>query len=261
MASSLPPGLRSEVCSVTYSGVDTAQSTFLCAVSSANSLVHSPDLEMAFSPKEMAVIRARETQSAANDCIVGRYAAKLALSAHFREHELLNFRVLQGALGQPTLHYRHGCVPEISIAHNDGIGIAVLAPSGSPIGIDFEPCARLDNEVVAHQFGSEERRIMARFEPDESARHIRLWTMKEALSKALRCGLTVPMEFLSLANVYKINEGGYMCGELKHFPVFRAHSWRVGSSVVSLVIPRNLSISVDMRRIASIVASAPNIDT
>ena len=175
-----PLGLRSEICCVSYIRGDTVESTYICAVSSASSLVHSPDLGKVFSPKEMAVIKARATQSVANDCIVGRCAAKFALSAHFREHELLNFRVLRGALGQPTLHCSHESVPELSIAHSDGIGMAVLAPSGCPVGIDFEPCGLPDAEVVAYQFGCEERKVMARLEPNESVLSIRLWTMREA---------------------------------------------------------------------------------
>jgi len=80
--------------------------------------------------------------------------------------------------------------PQISITHTHGIAaaIATLQPH-SRVGIDIEDSGRVASNYEKLAFREEERKMLAGVAPD---RHnewaLRLWTAKEALSKALGQG-------------------------------------------------------------------------
>lgn len=109
------------------------------------------------------------------------------------------WRVSQTPLGKPVV-LRTPDTPEIhlSLSHTRGLAGCVLAPA--PVGLDLECCSgREGYEDTAPQIMSpEELRAFAEKSHDQRLRHLlKLWTLKEAMAKALGVGFAVsPADFV-----------------------------------------------------------------
>src|SRR5207253_573856 len=64
-----------------------------------------------------------------------------------------------------------------------------------------------------------------------------LWSMREALAKTLRCGLTVPFSLLATENL-ECSHGSYRADFL-NFTQYRAESWVLGRHILSIALPRH----------------------
>jgi phosphopantetheinyl transferase (holo-ACP synthase) len=94
------------------------------------------------------------------------------------------------SLGRPVLRSRpgsgHGELPSLSIAHVDGVAVALasLDPSARP-GIDVEPIVERSATFEATAFLPGERAILGDREGDDRAEWVaRIWCAKEAVAKA-----------------------------------------------------------------------------
>ena len=90
--------------------------------------------------------------------------------------------------GRPiSMNRRRGIGPAISISHSQG-WVACVASTTTAVGIDIEVNTRAhDYEGIAHlAFGAGERARIAR---DGPLAFYRIWTLREALAKALGVGL------------------------------------------------------------------------
>jgi 4'-phosphopantetheinyl transferase len=108
----------------------------------------------------------------------------------------------EAAHGRPEIEYpaefRH---VRFSLTHTAGMAACVVAPS-LEIGIDAE-IVRPDLDVMAlagSEFTAREFEELAQLPPGERIdRFYRLWTLKEAVTKALGYGLQMPMHDFSVA--------------------------------------------------------------
>jgi phosphopantetheinyl transferase (holo-ACP synthase) len=98
-------------------------------------------------------------------------------------------RVVRNAIGRPTL-YGFPRAPHVSISHHQHF-IATAMSTLGPVGIDVETIRDLPVEAMAARwFAPEEARALAELPPSERAlAFLRLWTLKEAVGKALGIGL------------------------------------------------------------------------
>ena len=60
-----------------------------------------------------------------------------------------------------------------------------------------------------------------------------LWTAREALGKALGCGLACPWETLALAEIQPAENGSWV-GRYAHHPALRCRSWVGPDSVLAV---------------------------
>ena len=77
--------------------------------------------------------------------------------------------------------------------------------------------------------------------PETLRRVTQLWTAKEALSKALRCGLTCPVELLATEGA--AFRGDAVTGRFRNFGQYRFESVLAGPFAFSIVLPRSSSLS------------------
>jgi 4'-phosphopantetheinyl transferase len=109
----------------------------------------------------------------------------------------------RGRRGRPEL--LPGAAPDFNISHTRSmalVGIGVALPKGTRIGVDVEHRDRVVNaDGLARKFMSEaERAQLAAMDPDERRRHfLRLWTCKEAMSKATGDALSAPFRLIDVA--------------------------------------------------------------
>lgn len=112
-----------------------------------------------------------------------------------------------------------------NISHSPPHALIALAPEGR-IGVDVEMrSARRDIDGIAETvFGADERKALASMSGDGKVRlFYRLWTMKEALIKALGTGFSLAPDRFELppAMVREIDSGVF------RFPHLPADAWRL----------------------------------
>lgn len=124
--------------------------------------------------------------------------ARHALAEWFAD-EPVPFKIVHDSNGRPSVVTRRGMeAPAISIARTEGY-VAVALSEASPIGIDIEhlrhPADRMDH--VLRTFDEEEQRMLGHA-CDRTEGIVAVWTMKEALGKALGKGVAYDQ------NIYRI---------------------------------------------------------
>src|SRR5262249_14868512 len=110
--------------------------------------------------------------------------------------------VRQDAWGAPHVTVPIRCEPPpVSIAHSDGYGLAALAPPelGVRVGVDIERLRDLNPRLLERLLAPCEAGCAAVQPPGaQPLDGVTLWTLKEAVLKALGVGLRLPMRCLSV---------------------------------------------------------------
>ena len=98
----------------------------------------------------------------------------------------------RGREGQPVTA---GCY--LSAAHAGDVGLVALSVD-APVGVDVELLAAHAGEptprMLARLAADERARLAALVDTDRHAAFLRMWTAKEAVLKAIGCGLGVPLD-------------------------------------------------------------------
>jgi len=171
--------------------------------------------------------------------LLGRYSAKLGISRFLGDPDLLRCSVCRGALGQPVVKSDLRDVPEISMSHSGPYGASLVFPAGQQFGLDLE-CIHdrgSRSEAILSRLTDHEFRLLKQIGLDEKESDLLyiIWTMKEALSKVLRCGLTLPFKALELKTLER--KGDYLHGNFTHFTQYRALGEAHGELALSMVFP------------------------
>lgn len=102
-----------------------------------------------------------------------------------------------GARGKPALVSPGGRrPPDFNLSHSRGLALLAVAPRG-PVGVDVERLRRIpDAEEIARRFFApvEAEAVLAAEEEERMRSFLALWTLKEAVLKALGCGLSMPLD-------------------------------------------------------------------
>lgn len=175
--------------------------------------------------------------------LLGRYAAKCALAGLHPDLDPRAVAIRPGVLEQPVLSGVLGL--GISLSHAGPVAVAVAFPEACPMGIDLERIRPANVALLTGQTTPAERRLVAAgLDASEAERLTRLWCLKEALSKALRCGLTVPLDLLAVAGVERVPPG--LGVTFANFAQYRGLSLAAGDLAVALVLPRPPAVTVTL---------------
>jgi len=173
--------------------------------------------------------------------LLGRRAAKEALSVCFPNRLPSEIEVVNGAFNQPFVRSAAPISAEISLAHSHDAAVALVCPAGHPAGVDVEFVDPERSEVAGSCFTPSEAPVIQRLGLSTSAANFLLWSVKEALGKTLRCGLAVPFATLAVESVTE-SDGVYESLFI-NFPPFKARSWMLGDYVLSIVLPKKTSMA------------------
>lgn len=123
----------------------------------------------------------------------------------------------------------------VSLSHVNGCGVAVAFPAGARIGLDLELIDARRAETVRKgvPLSGEEEGWLKSTALHEASALLLLWTAREALGKALGCGLACKWETLALRQIEPAG-GGVFSGWFLHQRHFRCVSWLGADSVMSL---------------------------
>lgn len=202
------------------------------------------------SPAEKAQYFGFQYPRRRNSYLLGKLAAKTAVA---EEGEALSgIQIEHGILGQPIVA---GSARRITVTHCDTLGAAA----------DYDPrlLAGVDIELVDEKAAEAIRRITSREEeallPELAAASALtlLWTAKEAMSKVIQTGFTVPTELFEIKAC--TFSGGAVISEFKNFPQFQAFSILRKEYVYTLVLPAKvLAGSSEARLIAGLEGLLPD---
>ncbi len=86
----------------------------------------------------------------------------------------------------------------LSITHGHGLAIAAVHPEATGLGVDLERVEARSNAWAEDHLTSDERGMVAHHGPDPDTVATLIWTLKEAASKALGTGLSIPSKELEV---------------------------------------------------------------
>ena len=176
--------------------------------------------------------------------LMGRYAAKMALSCYLQERDMTAIAVVPGVFTQPVVRCGSFRRPAVTISHIKKVACAIVFPDECPLGMDVEAIKASNATVMQSQMTSKEIMDFAEKEEDEICSLTVLWTAKEALSKVLKCGLTCPFEVMAVDRLEKhgqLYEGGY-----SNFQQYGFQSWLTPKAVITIALPKETRMQVDM---------------
>lgn len=128
--------------------------------------------------------------------LAGRKAFSLLAEENgFRE----NIELVRGVFGHPVLRGDTRIVPEVSLSHSGGVAAVLLFPAGHQMALDLERMIKdRDSRLKAiwSVLSDKEQIRIGEVSARTGESLYTLWSQKEALSKVLKCGLSVPFPLL-----------------------------------------------------------------
>lgn len=182
---------------------------------------------------------ARAVAKRRREFMLGRYAAKSALAVWNHRDSLAAFTITAGAFEQPVV--QGDGAADVTLAHTADAAVALAHERGHPMGVDLEAIDLARVEVLRTQVSAAELPAPAGALTGETDRLFILWSAKEALSKALRCGLTCPFELLAAADA-RVDAAGVCAGTFANFGQYQFVAWLAGSRAFALVCSRNAEL-------------------
>ncbi|KQS54436.1 hypothetical protein ASG17_12475 [Brevundimonas sp. Leaf363] len=192
------------------------------------------------SEAETALLPALRYDRRRRTLIAGRTTAKAALARLAPGTDPLHVSVIPGVFGQPVVIGPGLEGLQVSISHAGDTTIAMAFPEACPFGVDVERVeAGHRDAMLRHTSERELERIGAFL--DEDVGLTAAWTLREALSKALRCGLTTPPLLLETTRL-TLDQTGYHCA-YGAFSQYDGAGVFTGSVCASVTAPRSVTWS------------------
>jgi len=176
--------------------------------------------------------------------LLGRFCAKHAVSNYLQNKSLSSTLIENGVFNQPIIYHPLPTDVQISISHTDSIGAALAFPNAHPMGIDLEMINEAHVITIKSQLTFFELQKAAQFSENESMVFTLMWTVKEALSKALKSGFMISFELFEIEEMKQKEK--YVECSFKHFKQFRAFSFPLAETICSLVYPIGTDLHFDI---------------
>jgi phosphopantetheinyl transferase len=195
-------------------------------------------------PKESVYFNRLSYSKRQQSYLLGRYCAKQAMGAFLQKKDVNLICIENGIFQQPIVQYApyHGL--QISISHTDNFGAAIAFSEAHPMAIDIETIHPNKIATLQTQLTASEQTLLDEYFASKATRFTLLWTMKEALSKILKCGFMVPFEILELAAA--VPQAHFIISKFKNFYQYQALSFVFANTACSLVYPKKTRLTVDV---------------
>lgn len=169
--------------------------------------------------------------------LLGRRAAYKALAASGARDGVT---IERGVFTQPVVVSEGRPSLDVSISHAHETGVGLAFPRVFPMAIDIETIDPARHDVMRGQMTDAELEKLSEIECgfDRSVRLTILWCAKEALSKALGCGMTCPMKVMEVDDLAVSDYG--VTGTYQNFFQYRFHAMLFGHrQVLAIVMHRH----------------------
>ena len=170
--------------------------------------------------------------------VMGRYCAKRALQQQINISKLDKIWIGEGVFHQPVLYGNEIDTLQVSIAHTQDLATALIFDERYPLAIDIEMNDNQHTPTIISQLTSSEKFFIdEQWDPTFNIHPFPwIWTVKEALGKVLKTGLTVPMPVYEVKEIGR--EGIFIMSTYKNFPQYKALSFLWNEAIISIVLPR-----------------------
>lgn len=202
-------------------------------------------------PKEEKYFASLRYPKRQEDYLLGRYCAKNAIVTCSDNIKPYTIFIENGVFRQPIVYCSSHNNIQVSISHTDGIGAAIAFPESHPMAIDIEKICKNRISTIQSQMTSEEQKLFTCLPTTEESSITLLWTVKESLSKILRCGFMVPFELLEVKNV--VLQDNYIISYFKNFHQYQGLSFQLSGNICSIVYPRNTQLNFDILRLQTTI--------
>lgn len=194
-------------------------------------------------PNELTYFNTLPAARRQHSYLLGRYAGKSAIAGYLQEHDLRRIEIKPGVFEQPIVIHPRSNNIQLSISHSGNWGMALAFPEPHPMGIDVEDLSSDAALNTIVPLSPQEQKAIATLPYPANERMILVWTIKEALSKVFRTGLTADLSIYELDQVQQDSQG-LITTTYKHFMQYRALSWIAQGHAWSLVLPRKTTCDV-----------------
>lgn len=175
--------------------------------------------------------------------LCGRIAAKRALTRLSPEPDFTRIDIGEGVFSQPVVRGAAFHGTQVSIAHTEGIGAAVAFPEEHPMGIDVEIVRPELERTVGSQMTAAEKEFHRQLPYAAAAGFALMWSIKESLSKVLKCGLMTPFQILEVTAIDATQP--VIVSTFGNFAQYKTLSVVRGDVVLSLTLPKKTALSLD----------------
>jgi 4'-phosphopantetheinyl transferase len=186
-----------------------------------------------FCSEEIDFISKIEWRANKVNYLMGRIAAKDAISRLTKINDKKNIIIGSGIFGQPIVNCLERNVV-VSISHCDNHAIAIASNEAYLAGIDIENLTDKKIENTKSQLTKYELRNFV--DNYESCFALMLWTAKEALSKVLKTGINCDFALYEIKAI-KIHKD-HILMDFVNFPQYQAASYFFKDIVFSVILPQ-----------------------
>jgi 4'-phosphopantetheinyl transferase len=173
--------------------------------------------------------------------LLGRYAAKIALSTLLSEPDLRAIEIERGVFEQPVVRCDGNGGWDVTISHTEDLAVALAFPAGHPMGIDLERIDRRQHETILSQLSEREIGWLNLGSAEKLQFASALWAAKESLSKVLRTGLMASIRVYDLTEVNLIDSRVWE-GFFENFAQYKARVWIGSNHVLSIAFPKRSTL-------------------
>lgn len=185
--------------------------------------------------------------------LLGRYAAKRAGANLLGRDRLADIVIRNGVFSQPLIGSPAGNNVQVSLSHSGDWGAAIVFPEAHPMSIDIEEISGRSGEVLKDKLTAIEQQLLdEHFMGNKSTGYTWIWTVKEALSKVLKTGLTTPLHVLEISSVTR--KDGDLIAQFSNFPQYKALTVTASYFVYTLVLPRRTDGYINGRTLAAVIS-------
>jgi len=190
-------------------------------------------------PKEYKYYSTLQHDKRRHSYLLGRYCSKHALGKLIGLQQSNEIFIDSGVFNQPIVTSMLPNNIQVSISHCDNAGVAIAFHESHPMAIDIER-TDIDRSMafnIDQLMTYNELKLISSFINDENLRMVILWSIKEALSKVIKCGLTIPLELLEINHCRK--ESTDLIVEFKNFLQYKCIIKMIDKYVCTIVLPKN----------------------
>lgn len=208
---------------------------------------HYQDRVVFLHPQERKYYNTLKYEKRIKSYLIGRYAAKKAVSNFTQVEDLTTILIQPGIFTQPIVLYESKLKQtiQVSITHCDDFGAALAFPEAHPMGIDLERIDSSRQAAIEREITEAERERIQSLPLSYEAALTLLWTAKEALSKVLKTGLMTPFKVFELQKIEYHPK--FTISYYTNFAQYKTISFTIGDYMCSIVYPLKTEMTIDIQ--------------
>lgn len=222
--------------------IDTYKATICFCYASLD--IQALEIIQFLHPTELIYFSGLEFERRIKSYLIGRYAAKGAVSDFIGAVHFNNILIDRGIFYQPIVVYPHKTNIQVGITHCDNIGVAIAYSEFISMGIDIEKVSMDRRSGLELLLNKKEVERLDETDLPHDTKLTLLWTAKESLSKCLKTGL-IAMQILEIDTYeIKIDEHEFVIIDYKYFPQYHTYSFFIEDYICSITLPREIEIKL-----------------